>query len=72
MRRIFGADAGYEELRAWLVSEFRKAPEARSAAAVAVFAELEVGEAGLGRRHLLESERFRALLELEPALARAA
>jgi single-stranded-DNA-specific exonuclease len=72
VRRIFGADAGYEELRAWLVSEFRKAPEARSAAAAAVFAELEVGEAGLGRRHLLESERFRALLELEPALARAA
>jgi single-stranded-DNA-specific exonuclease len=72
VRRIFGADPGYEELRTWLVSEFRKAPEARSAAAAAVFAELEVGEAGLGRRHLLESERFRALLELEPALARAA
>jgi RecJ OB domain len=72
VRRIFGADPGYEELRAWLVTEFRKAPEARSAAAAEVFAELEVGEAGLGRRHLLESERFRALLELEPALARAA
>jgi single-stranded-DNA-specific exonuclease len=72
VRRIFGADPGYEELRTWLVSEFRKPPEARSAAAAAVFAELEVGEAGLGRRHLLESERFRALLELEPALARAA
>ena len=26
VRRIFGADAGYEELRAWLVSEYRKAP----------------------------------------------
>jgi hypothetical protein len=37
-----------------------------------VFDELEVGEAGLGRRHLLESERFRALLASEPVLARAA
>jgi hypothetical protein len=37
-----------------------------------VFAELDVGEAGLGRRHLLESERFRALLAGEPAYARAA
>ena len=38
----------------------------------AIFAELEIEEAGLGRRHLLESERFRALLAREPALARAA
>jgi hypothetical protein len=37
-----------------------------------VFAELEVGEAGLGRRHLLESDRFRTLLASEPAFARAA
>ena len=39
---------------------------------VEIFAELEIETAGLGRRHLLESERFRALLEREPALARAA
>jgi len=72
VRRIFGADARYDELRDWLVAEYRKPAEARSADAAAVFDELEVGEAGLGRRHLLESERFRALLAREPALARAA
>ena len=72
VRRIFVADARYDELRDWLVAEFRKPAQARSADAAAVFAELEVGEAGLGRRHLLESERFRALLAGEPALARAA
>jgi single-stranded-DNA-specific exonuclease len=72
VRRIFGADERYEELRDWLVVEYRKPAAARSADATAVFAELEVEEAGLGRRHLLESERFRALLASEPALARAA
>jgi single-stranded-DNA-specific exonuclease len=72
VRRIFAADGRYDELREWLVAEYRKPPEARSADASAVFDELEVGEAGLGRRHLLESERFRALLASEPALARAA
>jgi single-stranded-DNA-specific exonuclease len=72
VRRIFDADARYDELRDWLVAEFRKPANGRSADAVAVFAELEVGEAGLGRRHLLESEHFRALLAGEPALARAA
>ncbi|MDX6467808.1 MAG: single-stranded-DNA-specific exonuclease [Gaiellaceae bacterium] len=72
VRRIFGADPRYDELREWLVAEFRKPAEARSMDAAAVFAELEVEEAGLGRRHLLESERFRALLESVPALAEAA
>jgi single-stranded-DNA-specific exonuclease len=72
VRRIFGADVRYDELRAWLVAEFRKPATARSTAAAEVFAELEVEEAGLGRRHLLESERFRALLESVPALAEAA
>ena len=72
VRRIFGADERYEELREWLVGEYRKPAEVRSGDAAAVFAELEVEEAGLGRRHLLESERFRALLTGEPALARAA
>jgi single-stranded-DNA-specific exonuclease len=72
VRRIFGADERFDELRAWLVGEFRKPGAVRSADAAAVFAELEVEEAGLGRRHLLESERFRALLESVPALAEAA
>jgi single-stranded-DNA-specific exonuclease len=72
VRRIFGADARYDELREWLVAEYRKPAAARSADATAVFDELDVGVAGLGRRHLLESERFRALLATEPALAEAA
>jgi hypothetical protein len=72
VRRIFGADARYDDLRDWLVAEYRKPAEARSADASAVFDDLEVEEAGLGRRHLLESGRFRALLESEPVLARAA
>ncbi len=72
VRRIFTADERYDELREWLVAEYRKPAQARSADAAAVFAELEVEEAGLGIRHLLESERFRALLRVEPAFARAA
>jgi single-stranded-DNA-specific exonuclease len=72
VRRIFRADEGFDELRGWLVGEFRKPAGARSADAVAIFAELELEEAGLGRRHLLESERFRELLAAPPVLARAA
>jgi hypothetical protein len=71
VRRIFTAWPRAEELRDWLVTEYRKPAAARDAEAVAIFAELEVDSAGLGRRHLLESERFRALLEV-PSLARAA
>ena len=73
VRRIFGADARYR--RAARLAR-RRVPQARRRArdadAAAIFAELEVEEAGLGRRHLLESERFRALLESVPALAEAA
>jgi single-stranded-DNA-specific exonuclease len=72
VRRIFSADERYDELREWLIAEYRKPAVARSADATAVFAELEVDDAGLGRRHLLESPRFRELLAGEPAFARAA
>jgi single-stranded-DNA-specific exonuclease len=72
IRRIFDADDRFDDLRDRLVAEYRKPVEARDADAVTVFEELEIGEIGLGRRHLLESERFRALLAGEPALARAA
>ena len=72
VRRIYTADERFDELREWLVAEYRKPAAARREDAVEVFAELEIETAGLGRRHLLESERFRALLEREPALARAA
>src|SRR5439155_24505880 len=72
VRRVFGAAARYDDLRDWLVAEWRKPQAARDFDAAVVFAELELDELGLGRRHLLESERFRALLERVPALAQAA
>jgi single-stranded-DNA-specific exonuclease len=72
VRRIYTADDRFDELREWLVTEYRKPAAARREDAMEVFAELEIETAGLGRRHLLESERFRALLDREPALARAA
>src|SRR6266542_4094395 len=72
VRRIFAAAERFDELRAWLVAEYRRPAEVRDAEAAAIFAELEFEEAGVGRRHLLESERFRALLVREPPLARAA
>ncbi len=69
VRQVFDGDDRYAELREWLKGEWRKAPGERDAAAVAIFEELAVEE---GRKaHLLESERFVALL-VEPALARAA
>jgi len=72
IRRIFDADDRFDGLRDWLVAEYRKPAEARDADAATIFEELEIAEIGLGKRHLLESERFRALLAGEPALARAA
>ena len=76
VRRIFDADDRVGELREWLVVEFRKDPAARDPDAQAIFEELELdavgSKGGAGRRHVLESERFRALLAREPVLARAA
>ncbi len=69
VRRVFDGDERFSELRDWLAGEFRKDDAARDPVAREIFGELEL-DAG-GRRHLLESERFRALLS-EPALARAA
>jgi single-stranded-DNA-specific exonuclease len=69
VRRVFGAAPQFDELRDWLVAEYRKPVAVRDAEAAAIFAELRLE---LGDRHLLESERFRALLEREPVLARAA
>jgi single-stranded-DNA-specific exonuclease len=67
VRRIFAADSRVEELRDWLVAEYRKPEAARDAEAAAILAEL-----GPGKRHVLESERFRTLLSGTPVLARAA
>jgi single-stranded-DNA-specific exonuclease len=64
VRRVFAAAARFDELRDWLVGEYRKPEAARDREAAAIFAELELD---LGERHLLESERFRALLEAVPA-----
>jgi single-stranded-DNA-specific exonuclease len=68
VRRVFDADDRFAELYAWLRSEWEATN--RDARAQSVFDELEL-EAGVTRRHPLESEAFRALLA-EPALLRAA
>ena len=70
VREVFDADERYVERREWLKAEWRKAAEARDPDAAAIFAELGLTEGG-ATRHLLESERFLALLA-EPELARAA
>jgi single-stranded-DNA-specific exonuclease len=73
VRRIFATPDRFDELRDWLVAEYRKPSISRDREAQAIFAQLELDEADLGRRHLLESERFRALLaEAKPPLARVA
>ncbi|MFL5914085.1 MAG: single-stranded-DNA-specific exonuclease RecJ [Gaiellaceae bacterium] len=69
VRRVFPTASRYLELREWLASEWRTPAAARNPEAVAIFGEL--GLADGSRRDLLESARFRALLEAEP-LARAA
>jgi single-stranded-DNA-specific exonuclease len=68
VRYVFDADERYLAKREWLKAEWRK--DARDPEAAAIFAELGLTE-GSARRHLLESERFVALLA-EPELARAA
>ena len=70
VRRVFDTPERYEELRSWLAREYRKqASGERDHVASEIFAELELDEGG--RRSLLESDRFRALLAEEP-LPRAA
>jgi single-stranded-DNA-specific exonuclease len=71
VRRIFSAAPRYRELHAWLAAEWKKPESARDPEAAAIFAELAVVEGG-PRRDLLESQRFRDLLAVEPPLAAAA
>jgi single-stranded-DNA-specific exonuclease len=71
VRRVFDADEGYEGLRDWLAAQWKLAEAERAPEAAAVFNELGLTGDTRGRRPLLESEAFRAMLE-EPALARAA
>jgi single-stranded-DNA-specific exonuclease len=69
IRRVFDADDRFEELYAWLRSQWNAEPRDRSAQAI--FNELGLEANGPPARHPLESETFRALLA-EPALLRAA
>jgi single-stranded-DNA-specific exonuclease len=69
VRRVFAADMRFDELRDWLVAQWELPAAARHVDAAAIFDELDLE---LGRRHLLESERFRALLAATPAYAEAA
>ena len=71
VRRVLDAPEGYESLREWLAEQWKLENGARSEEARAVFADLGLSGESSGRRQLLESEVFRALLE-EPALPRAA
>jgi single-stranded-DNA-specific exonuclease len=68
VRRVFDADDRFEEVYAWLRTQWEA--EARDPQAQLIFDELEV-EAGGPKRHPLESETFRALLS-EPAMLQAA
>ena len=68
VRRVFDADDRFEELYAWLRTQWKAA--SRDPLAETIFAELEVEEGG-SRRHPLESETFRALLG-EPEQLRVA
>ena len=71
MRRIFDTAEGYEELRESFVDLWRRGESHWTPEARRVFAELALDEDGAGRRQLLESEAFRALLG-DAALPRAA
>ena len=70
IRRVFDADERFGELRDWLAAVWRQGEHTWPPEARAIFEELELAQAS-GRRHLLESESFRALLA-QPGLARAA
>jgi single-stranded-DNA-specific exonuclease len=74
VRRLFATSPRFEELRDWLVREYQRAPAMRDTEAQAIFAELGLDgvDEGSGRRHLLESERFRGLLVAPSPLAHAA
>jgi single-stranded-DNA-specific exonuclease len=68
VRRVFDADDRFDEVYTWLRTQWQAEP--RDAQAQRIFDELELEDGG-PKRHPLESETFRALLE-QPALLRAA
>jgi single-stranded-DNA-specific exonuclease len=71
VRRVLDAPERYQELRERFAAEFRSGPAAWSPDARVIFAELGLDAESPAWRSLLESERFRELLE-EPPLAAAA
>ncbi len=73
VRRLFDAHEGYEALRTWLLEQWRAGEAAWTPEARAIFAELRLEDAS-GKRQLLESPTFRALLagDLDGDLRRAA
>ena len=72
VRRVLDAPERYESLRDWLADQWRLAAAERSPDASAIFAELGLDAETSVKRPLLESEAFRALVSVEPELARAA
>jgi len=62
VRRVFDTSESYEALRAWLAGLWRAGEGAWTPEARRIFAELELGESGAGKRQLLESPTFRVLL----------
>jgi single-stranded-DNA-specific exonuclease len=72
VRRVFDADPHYRELREWLRRLWHEGHDAWPPEAATIFAELELGQGEVGRRHLLESPTFRGLLKAPPSLAEAA
>jgi single-stranded-DNA-specific exonuclease len=70
VRRVFDAPDVFEELRDWLVGQWKAGEASWTSEARAIFAELELEKGG--QRSLLESATFRMLLEEKPALAAAA
>jgi len=71
VRRIFDEAPRYEALRDRLVASWRAGEESWDEQTRAIFAEAGLLEEGAGRRSLLESETFRALLVDEPVAAAA-
>jgi hypothetical protein len=72
VKRIFDAPERYESLRARLAAEWQAGEESWDEETRAIFSEAGLLEEAAGRRSLLESETFRALLEESEPVAAAA
>jgi single-stranded-DNA-specific exonuclease len=72
VRRIFDEEPRYEALRDHLVASWRAGESAWDEQTRVIFAEAGLLEEGAGRRSLLESQTFRALLAADGAVAAAA